>query len=166
MRAVILISMCLSLSFANAHQYFFSFAEVEYNDVTEKFEATITATTHDLERSMSDELSTAIVLDDSDEHYMAIEHYLNGHFRIETGTVKGKFTVVGHEISLNGTVNFYLESAPIKMGKIIRFTFDLLMDNYPDQQNKITFYHRGRSYTRPFHEADRSQTINLETEIK
>ena len=33
-----------------AHEYFFSFAEMEYNDITRKFEITISLTTHDLEK--------------------------------------------------------------------------------------------------------------------
>ena len=166
MRTVILIMMCLSLSYVSAHQYFFSFAEIEYNDVSERFEATITATTHDIEKSLSLELNTTILLDDSDKFKKEVENYLGKHFQIIMGDVKSQFSMIGHEISMNGTVNFYLESEPIKYKPVIAITFDLLMKDYPEQQNKITFYHRDRSYTRPFLDSKRTQTIILETEIK
>ncbi|MDX2361170.1 MAG: hypothetical protein QNK23_10205 [Crocinitomicaceae bacterium] len=166
MRTVILVLMTLTLSYASAHEYFFSFAELEYNDVSQKFEATLTLTTHDLERAMNADMDESIVLDDSQDHYELVESYLNRHFRIVTGKSESYFAIIGHEISLNGTVNFYLESAPIDLEETISFTFDLLMDKFSNQQNKITFYHRDRTYTRPFVGTDRTRTINLETELK
>ena len=51
MKTIIGFLFIICNSFASmAHEYFFSFAEMEYNDVTRKFEITITATTHDIEK--------------------------------------------------------------------------------------------------------------------
>jgi len=37
---------------SSAHDYYFAFAEVEYNEISKRFEGTIIFTTHDLEKSI------------------------------------------------------------------------------------------------------------------
>ena len=147
-----------------AHEYYFAFAEVGYNDITEKFEATLSVSTHDLESGInSDSIlikDIMLVLEDSPE-FLLIEKYLKDHFKVKTAN-NVEFTLIGHETSMNGTSNFYFESKPIPISNHIDVHFDLLIDKFQEQQNKITFYYHGESYTRPFNYYNKEQYIKLE----
>lgn len=158
---LILVASVPFISFG--HNYFFAFAEVEYNDLTQKFEATISATAHDVEKA----LDGAFVLDSVSagvpSHTQAAESYLNERFSIFSGYDRTTFHVIGSEVQLNDVVFFYLESEKIDLHGMIEVDFNLLMKEYPDQQNKITLYFRGRTFTATFLQNERKQRIVLET---
>ena len=146
------------------HEYFFGFAEMEYNDITQKFEATIIVSTHDLERALElAEVNSGDLakLDAASTEGQAVEQYLNGHFRVSTSQ-RVKFNLIGSEVFLNGTTNFYFESETVNFNNELNVTFDLLMDVFKQQQNKITLNYRDNSYTRTFLYTERKQLIAIE----
>ena len=146
----------------NAHDYYFAFAEVSYNDISKKVELTITVSTHDFELAIEKEKNYNIELETlKDSVQLAdVESYLLNHFSIANDKTI-KLNLIGHKTLLNGVTNFYFESNAIVLSKAITFSFDLLMDEFKDQQNKLTFYYRGNTYTRPFLFDKRKQTIEL-----
>ena len=123
--------------------------------------------THDLERTaneMSYNLGNLNDVKRDSPEFKELEKLLSEHFSMKCGTDICEFNLIGHEVLLNGITNFYFESNKIDSAQDIEIKFDLLMDQYESQQNKITFYHRGQSYTRMFLNNERTQQIKLENE--
>lgn len=123
--------------------------------------------THDLERT-ANELSYNFgdlneIKPDSPE-FKELEKLLSKHFSMKCGSVLCEFKLIAHEVQLNGITNFYFESDKIEITQNIEIKFDLLMDQFKAQQNKITVYHRGHSYTKVFLNNERTQQIQLENE--
>ncbi|MBL1279591.1 MAG: hypothetical protein COA33_004940 [Fluviicola sp.] len=159
----LLILLFFSLQ-SSAHEYYFAFAEVQYIDSTQKMEVTLSVSTHDLEavlkkkgvldsdlESMSNNVTSTI----------ALEKELLEHFKISSSE-NCQLSLVGSKTLLTGVTNFYFESEPFAVENELTFFFDLLMGTYPEQQNKITLYMRGSSYTQPFLQNIRTQIIKLE----
>ncbi len=165
MKTVIGILFITLHSFASsAHEYFFSFAEMEYNDVTRKFEITITATTHDLEKLYEKRTNQRIDLSLKSKDSIIdqlISDYFSNHFQLRTEKANCILHLIGYESSLNGITNFYFESEPIEITPTITLKNNVLMDEYSRQQNKITLYYRSKSYTTDFLQNDHIKTITL-----
>ena len=164
MTRIVLFLALFFCSNAYGHEYYFSFAELGYNDMTEKFEVTLSVSTHDLESAINSNsvlIKDIMLVTDNSPEFLLIEQYLMKHFKVSTSN-DVKFSLIGHETSMNGTSNFYFESKPAAINGHIDVLFDLLIDIYQEQQNKITFYYHGESYTRPFNYDIKEQYIKLE----
>lgn len=159
--------LCLFLCLANVsfgHEYFFAFAEVKYNDVSRMFETTIVATTHDVQRALEEEEGIRMelsFLDYTDTDMAKLLHFFEQHFRI-TGNSNCAYQLIGFETMTNGITNFYLESEPCDITQEIDWHFDLLMPQFKEQQNKITFYFRETQSTLFFTPDTAKQTFKLE----
>jgi hypothetical protein len=160
---LLLFVLCLGFSFnSSAHDYYFSYSETEYNEISGRFETTIVATAHDVEKALADQ--GEIILEELTEEspdYKIIEKYLNQHFSINSKDQNITFDLIGIEVDLNGTARFYLESSTSQPGNSLEFKFDLLMDEFEEQQNKMTFLYRGQSSTVVFLQHKQVQTIEL-----
>ncbi|MDG1147825.1 MAG: hypothetical protein P8N52_05915 [Crocinitomicaceae bacterium] len=146
------------------HEYFFGFSELEYNEISQKFECTIISSTHDIELALKQnniKSGKLVMLSPNSKEFKAVEAYLNTHFKVWTKELV-QFKLIGSEVSLSGTTNFYLESEVIDIGTELRITFDLLMNTYQQQQNKVTLKHRNNKYTETFLYTERTQIITLE----
>ena len=166
MKGKLLIFLLLFLSTPSwAHDFFFSFAEMEYNTVTRKLELTISVTTHDLEKSSEyrgNKLEN--IASPSEDELETILSYTNTRFVVSNGNETAEFSFVGHEVFLKGTANFYFESSEIELNTHIEVFYDLLMESYPDQQNKLTFYYKGVTQTAAFTQLNKTQTLNIKEE--
>lgn len=157
---VVLLVSAHTTSFA--HNYYFGFAEVEYNFFAQRFEATLSVTTHDLEMVLRDQGQFVGDLETLDSSAAAIVvNYINSKFKISSEGNTCVFTLSGHETELTGKVNFYLESSQIEVENSIEVEFDILMDTFQEQQNKMTLYYREFPYTVSFTEGRKQQTIQL-----
>ncbi len=159
----ILFTMSSALSMA--HDYFFAFAEMEYNEVTQRVEATVMVTTHDLEKmfEMNDNQIIRIDAQQKDSTTTKlVNDYILDHFQLKTSNQSCQFQLVGFETALNGITNFYYESQPIELMSPFSIQFDVLMDQYPQQQNKITLIYRDKSYTHDFLSNQRTAIIKLD----
>lgn len=164
MRTKLLIPLFLLL-FSNAwsHDFYFSFAEMEYNAITRKIEITLTVTTHDLERSLeADGNKIDNIASLSDDEASLIESYINKHFQVSSLESSSKFRFIGHEVFLDGTSNFYFESEEIELTENVEITYDVLMETFSEQQNKLTFYYENRTLTAAFTQINKTQTLQLE----
>jgi hypothetical protein len=175
MKSFILIFLLLISSLSNAHDYFFAFAEVEYNELNGEIETTISMTSHDFERYLQKKklIQTNLNACVNDSVSMQnIEIELNKHFNINMnpgiensildGNESFNLKLDGFEIQLTGIVQFYLSSTIFRPLKHFKITFDLLMDEYPEQQNKLTFIYRNQKKTVVFIPSMRSQIIDLD----
>ena len=148
-----------------AHNYYFSFAEVEYNDFCGCFESSITVTTHDFEQVLRKKNLLNKNLETSLNDYKLkqnIEILINEGFQITLGNKYVEFHLEGNEIALNGLTTFYLSSKPIDLSTEILFTYTLLMNEFPEEQNKLTFIFRGEKTTMNFITNQFTHSIKLE----
>lgn len=148
-----------------SHEYFFAFAEMEYNDISSKFEITISVTTHDLEKVYEKNNDVKLDLQEYKSNSETAElmiTYFKQHFELKTEKATCKLNLIGFESNLNGTTNFYFESDEIDITPKLSIKNDILMDEYPNQQNKITLYYQSKSYTYDFLSHERIKTIILE----
>ena len=135
---------CLFLTTFNcaAHDFFYSFAEVEYKRSSGVIETTLIVTTHDFEQYLRklgwSQKDLASAKTDSIS-LTFIEKEINNHLMLSSDLHEAiHMKLIGYENQLIGTTQFYLTTQiePIQM---LDFKFDLLMDLYPQQQNKINF---------------------------
>lgn len=157
---LLVISSALTVS---AHDYFFAFAEMEYNAISEKMELTLVATTHDFERALEmkgTEVNSLVLPSDAD--VVVIESYVNAHFSVGNGDSTCVFRLIGQDESMTGTTNFYFESSTITITNQINIHFDFLMEIYDGQQNKLTFFYEDKTMTAAFTPMKRNQTLYIE----
>jgi len=163
--ALLILLIVVSPLLSQAHAFYFGFAEVEYNTMTEKLEMTLTVTTHDLERAFEEKgMKIENVVSLSEEDIKNIEEYVQNHLNLINGSNQSDFSLVGNEVFLDGTSNFYFESAPFTLTESLEIRFDVLMDIFPDQQNKLTFYYKDKTYTAAFTPIKKTKTIYFENE--
>ncbi len=150
---------------ASAHEYYFAFGEVEYNESSKKLEISLEVNTHDLEFDMK---KSGIVLDKHIEDQVKdavfkkqLEVYLNQGFKITNGDLALSLTLIGFDVSPNGLLYAYMESAPIELEPQLTFCFKLLMESFPNQQNKITFIRNKEKQTAVFLPAKPTEVITL-----
>ncbi|MFZ9028686.1 MAG: DUF6702 family protein [Crocinitomicaceae bacterium] len=167
MKAILALILFLSASvITRAHEYYFAFAEVEYNVEAQRFEGTIIFTTHDLEKAIKEEHPEFPIMDT-----MSVRNPRFAHVgkRIEEGfyiQVNGqrekiKLEFLGIENFLTGTTNIYFQSERIESISDIKFGFKLLMNDYEGQQNKIEFKYGELKKTLYFINQENEQTLNL-----
>lgn len=147
-----------------SHEYYFAFVEMEYNDISRRFEVTITVSTHDLEKVYEKDNDVRLNLQEYESNSKTSEliiAYFGDHFELKTEKSTCKLNLIGFESSLNGTTNFYFESDEIDITSTLILKNDILMDEFPNQQNKITLYYQSKSYTYDFLSHERTKTIIL-----
>lgn len=164
MKHILSLIFIIVTTVSYSHEYYFSFTEMEYNDITKKFEITINVSTHDLEMVYEKYAEIHLNLNNYKADSETTEHlkgYFEAHFILSTEIERCKLNLIGFETSLNGTTNFYFESSEIDITPTLKLMNDILMDQYPQQQNKITLYRQSKSYTYDFLSNERLKTITL-----
>ena len=165
MKNILLILFCGLQSLAFGHDFFFAFAEMEYNDISQQFEATVSVSSHDLERIFHEKEWSIDDLDSIEaksENFTLISNWLLDQFNMSSNEVAVELSVIGCEIELNGMIHFYLVSAPTELSSDLTIKFDLLMSRFPEQQNKLTLYYRDQTITKSFLQNASVQKIRLE----
>lgn len=159
---ILLISLFFTRQL-QAHEYFFAFAEVNYNATEKVFEITLEGSAHDVEDVLNE---TGIAIRELEDHYKdstmlsKLEKFICAGLKIKTGR-ELKLHLQGYEVDTKGLVYFYLKSEPDENFRSVTFTFDWLMDALPQQQNKITLSIHSRKYTCVFLSAKRTETVEL-----
>lgn len=157
----------LLTTIGRAHDYFFAFAEMEYNNKKEIFEVTLESAAHDVVHGLQND---AVSITDLSKHYndsamnVAIEVFINKHFSLSSGDQQVQFHLDGYEVLRNGLVLFYLSSDKIQPEADITCRFDWLMNEFPDQQNKLTLTIYNQKYTAVFLSRLPVVTINTRKE--
>lgn len=150
MKIVVLILFLSCISAIKAHDYYFSFAEMQYNTDSKRFEASIRATGHDVEEFIKDREQEIPSLEKCIGNPVAeniLESYVTKYFKVLVDGKPLEFTLVGLEVNLKDEVIFYIKSNKLEKPKAIEIIYDLLMDYFPDQQNKLTlFTAEGKEY--------------------
>jgi hypothetical protein len=151
---------------ANAHEYFFGFAEMSYNSTDQVLEGTVMLSTHDVEEWFQEKKLPIKEMEDHVTDAALIQQMakaLFNEFKVKSGGKEVIFQMIGYEVLPNGMTNFYFHSNKIaKPNKFIDITFDLMMNELPAQQNKVTYLDNEKSYTAVFTQAKSQSSIILE----
>lgn len=166
MKKLVAVLVFFSVLFsANAHEYYFAFGEVEYNESARKLEITLEVNAHDLEFDMKKsgtKLNGHIEEQTQNPNFKTqLEIYLSQGFKITNNDLALSLTLVGFDVLPNGLVYAYMESQPVELDKHLFFTFNLLMDSFPDQQNKLTFIRNKQKQTAVFLLSKPTEMITL-----
>lgn len=164
-KLLLFCSFALTVLSVRAHEYYFAFGEVEYNETTKKLEITLELSAHDME---SDLKKTGVVFDKHMENQSQnaifkkqLEAYLLKGFSISNGDQPVSISLMGFDVLPNGQLYVYMESLPLELKSSLLFRFDLLMETFPDQQNKITFIHHKQKQTAVFLPTKPTEIITL-----
>lgn len=166
MKKLIAVFAFISVLFsANAHEYYFAFGEVEYNESSRKLEITLEISAHDLEFDMK---KSGIVLDKHIENQTQntdfkskLAAHIKKGFGISAGDSPIPLKLVGFDVLPTGLLYVYMESEPLDLMRSLTFTFDLLMESFPNQQNKVTFIHKIQKQTAVFLPTKHTEVITL-----
>ena len=146
-----------------AHQFYFAFGEIEYNEMAQTFEGSVVATSHDLELVLMNSFGLKTKLENfgaKSSEVKIIEDYLNQFLTLRYGCsldsnavdayCSATWSIESFQNMKNGTIELYF-SAPAKhIYTLVQVDFRFLMDAFPDQQNKLTFIYREDRETQSF----------------
>jgi|TARA_R110000737_G_scaffold223373_2_gene238379 hypothetical protein len=166
MKLFLAFSLIMLTSFTSiAHEYFFGFAELSYNSTDQVIEGTLMLSTHDLEEWFQIKKLPVKELEDhvSDEKLIQqMASTLFSEFKIKNNGTSLKLQLIGYEVLPNGMTNFYFHSNKTEKPQKLDFTFDLMMNELPKQQNKITYLDKQKSYTAVFVSTKKQSSIIIE----
>lgn len=165
MKTIFLFSLFITFAFNSfSHEYYFAFAEMEYNEKSKSFELSLIVSTHDIEHWLQ---GKGVKVKELENHYSdsIIQNefgitLLNG-FSISIKDSSVPFQITDYEVKKNGLTEFYFSSIPVEISSPLLVKFDLLMDLYSQQQNKLTFIYHSKKQTYPFLNTQREQKIEL-----
>ena len=161
---LLLFGFTVNNSLVAAHEYFFSFAEITYNQANKQFEVTIEASAHDVEDVMNE---AGITIKELEDHYSdtsmirKIETFICQGFAIKNNLENVRLKLIGYEVKANGLVDFYFTSEKVELASTLTFVYDWLMKTFPQQQNKITFIHNNKTQTMVFLPSKTTESITL-----
>lgn len=132
------------------HEYYFSFGEIQYSDKHKRFEISVTCTGHDLEEYIKDkgiEIPKFEECSESPVHQKKIEKVIQEGFKVYVDDKSILLELVGMEVNTKDQAIFYLTSREMIKPVNFEVEYNLLMDYYPIQQNKLTvFSPEGKEY--------------------
>lgn len=125
---------------ASAHEYFFSFAEIEVDEMNHKLEITLSATTHDVEMTLlSSGTSEKLSGNENDSLFLLkMQELICKGLIVGINSVTCQLELEGFEVQLNGITHFYLSGTFTDEAHSLMLRYDFLMDHFPQQQNKAT----------------------------
>ena len=166
MKTILLLSILVFSSFVTqAHEYFFAFAEVEYNATAKCLEITVQGSAHDVEDVLNE---SGIPIKELEDHYtdslmlLKLESFINKGLVFSSNGMATQLSLKGYEVKTNGMVYFYLASTEFTPVKSIDIQFDWLMNVLEQQQNKLTFNYLNHKYNAVFLPQQRRFTIQFE----
>lgn len=165
MKTALFLLLFATLSFAgNAHEYFFAFAEIDYNPASSCFEITLEGSAHDVEDVLNE---TGITIGELEDHYTdsvmlrQIEGFISNGLVLSSGGKTAQLHLEGMEVQPNGLVHFYLKTDPITFNGTLDLQFDWLMDALPKQQNKASVRYEHQTHTAVFLPHQRRTSIKF-----
>jgi len=165
MKLIIFISFLSIFSFnSNAHDYYFAFAEMELNEESQKLEVTLILNSHDIDHWLQNTNFTLLDLEKpSLEKNLKedLNNFLQSGFIISSNSINYNLIFKGILLKDDGNIEFYFESQKKIESEEITISFDLLMDKYNQQQNKLIYLKELEKETYEFLPSKTSHLIKL-----
>ncbi|MGB0933921.1 MAG: DUF6702 family protein [Lishizhenia sp.] len=147
------------------HSYFFAFAELEYNKESKVYELSISSIAHDFEDHMKKkgiDLGHIEHIKKQDSLFSIIENEVNQGFVVSpSGKDKLTFNLEGFEVDLKDNLTFFLTSNETTEFSEALISFRLMMETFPDQQNKMNFIHKGEKQSLTFINSKPTRKLSL-----
>lgn len=142
-KILLLFALLVIGNFSFAHDYFFAFADVDYNSTNKTLEISIEMSGHDIENALSKagyQFKKHIENETQNTEFKKFfEEYLLKHFVIFNNNKIATLKSIGYEVLPNDLLYVYFVSEEVDISSEFSFQFDLLMNEFPAQQNKLTF---------------------------
>jgi hypothetical protein len=164
-RGIFLCFIFLCYSQAKAHDYYFGFAEMQYNETNKTLETTLVLSAHDFEQILFKEKIIEKELEfliGDKEFIKKLEQIVLSYFKVKSGNIQYKFELIGYEVFNTGLINIYLQAENVTLSDKLLIQFDALMNEFPEQQNKLTFIYRSHKSTAVFLPNQRTTELILE----
>ena len=138
-----------------AHEYHFSFAEVEFNNKCKCLQISMSVAAHDIELSLKKKglLNGSLERNIEDNGISAnLQKEFLDHFIVNIDMVNIALSIDGYEFTDDGLFYVYMSSKEISIANssVLQFKYDLLMESFSEQQNKLTFIHNNVKQTLSF----------------
>lgn len=150
MKNILTVLLIYFSSLGYAHDYFFAFAEVQFNHEKKRLEISIRVTGHDFEEYMKHVGKETLRMEECINNpieMQKIKSVLFSEFKITTNGAPLALEIVGMEINNKDEAIFYVTSKENIELTTVTFTFDLLMNYFKEQQNKLTIFTKeGKDY--------------------
>lgn len=147
----LLLTLFISISsLGYSHDYFFAFAEMQYNGENQRFEIAVRATGHDVEDYLKHLGHDIPKLEEAASDPIAkktLLQLIQNEFQIKSNNKPLVLELIGFEINSKDEAVFYLTTKKIDKPSELVVTFNLMMSFFPEQQNKLTlFTQEGKEY--------------------
>ena len=162
--SILFFSILFSLNLS-AHPFYFSYAEIEYNEFCNCFEGFISLSSHDFEELLNEEKNTKINISKAMNDSLLkkeISAILNSGLSFSAGRQEIRIQLEGYESEMNGLTRFYFSTEKLSNPKEILVEYDLFMDKHPEQQNKLTLIQRNKKETFEFLIQKKTKLIIIE----
>ena len=149
----------------NAHPFYFSYTEIEYNEFCNCFEGFISLSSHDFEELLNEEKNTKTSISKAMNDSllkMEISEILNSGLSFSAGRQEIRIQLEGYESEMNGLTRFYFKTQPFRNSEEIIVEYDLFMEKYKEQQNKLTLIQRNKKQTFDFLIQEKTKLITIE----
>ncbi len=164
-RILLFVTFVLITMISYSHEYYFSFAEMEYNTSQKRFELTLIVSTHDIEHWLQNKGLKIKELEDYTSDTIIQKEFgtslLNG-FSVSMNNTNIVFQMTDYDVKANGLTEFYFISTTTEIISPLLVRYDLLMDQFPEQQNKLTFLYKTQKNSYAFLPTSKEQVIKLE----
>ena len=148
----------------HAHDYHFSFLELEYNPTERQFQASLQVTAHDLAYITSKKHGKDFSMEQilrTDSLYNEVSQIILTGFSFYQNNQLVYFKIDGYNQQENGEIIFYLSSELLDRNGTLSIAFPLLSNYFPDQQNKVDFLYLGKHNTLTFLPTDFTKEIYI-----
>ncbi len=161
MRLLIFVLVFLVSAGFGLHKFYVSKTIIEYNARTQLFEITTKLFTDDLDKAVSQLAGKEIRLGNSQEDPQAngfLEDYMKRHFSVVMDGVQTEWRWVGKETD-NDLTFCYMEIYRTPVFSSLTVQNDLLISQFPDQQNIVDLSMSGSTQTLVFYKDKVLQTF-------
>ena len=165
MKGILILFLLLLSAFSYGHDTYFAFAEMEYDEDCSCLEISIKVSAHDLnsiaENQTKNYLGLEKTLNSKEGNSNIIQQIILKGFEINQYQKKIVSFYEGFELNNDGDCFFYFKTEKLEKG-LIDIRFDLFMNAYLEQQNKLIYNNSDHSkQTFVFFGASRETKISL-----
>lgn len=142
MKGILILFLPLLSAFSYGHDTYFAFAEMEYDEDCSCLEISIKVSAHDLnsiaEGQSNNYLGLEKTLNSKEGNSNIIQQIIFQGFEISQYQKKIVSFYEGFELNNDGDCFFYFKTEKLEKG-LIDIRFDLFMNTYLEQQNKLIY---------------------------
>ena len=153
--SLLLLLFCSSSLLGFSHDYYFGFAEMSYSETNKTLETTIILAEHDFENILlkAQKINKSLEYLEKDSLTIRIvEQEILKNFSVSNAkdSIPFHFESIGFQVMPNGLIQIYLLAKNVEPFSALNITFACLMEQFPDQQNKMTFIKKRKKFTAVF----------------